>query len=236
MPFRQDSTVLKRDFDTFAPATFTAGEVLPPVSSVAYRFFKRSVDIAIAAGLLVALSPFMLPVVGLIRVGGARPLFSHSRIGKHGRTFQCYKFRTMVMDADRVLNAHLANNLEAREEWSRDHKLRNDPRVTALGRFLRRTSLDELPQLINVLKGDMALVGPRPVVHEELEKYGDALRDYLSVRPGVTGLWQVSGRNDTGYAQRVALDAWYVRNRSVLLDMRILVRTLAVPFGGRGAY
>lgn len=236
MPFRQDSTALKRDFDTFAPATFTAGEVLPPVSSSSYRFFKRSIDIAIAGGLLVALSPFMLAVVGLIRAGGASPLFSHSRIGKHGRTFQCYKFRTMVMDADRVLNAHLANNLEAREEWSRDHKLRNDPRVTALGRFLRRTSLDELPQLINVLKGDMALVGPRPVVHEELEKYGDALREYLSVRPGVTGLWQVSGRNDTGYAQRVALDAWYVRNRSVLLDMRILVRTLAVPFGGRGAY
>lgn len=236
MPFRQDSTALKRDFDVYSPTASTVGGRLPPVSSVAYRAFKRSADVMIAAGLLVALSPFMLAVAGVIRAGGSQPLFSHSRIGKHGRTFQCYKFRTMVMNADQVLSAHLANNLEAREEWSRDQKLRNDPRVTAIGGFLRRTSLDELPQLINVLKGDMALVGPRPVVHEELERYGEALRDYLSVRPGVTGLWQVSGRNDTGYAQRVMLDAWYVRNRSVWVDLKILLRTLAVPFGGRGAY
>jgi undecaprenyl-phosphate galactose phosphotransferase len=236
MPLRQDSTALKRDLNTFAPPSFTAGEVLAPVSSRFYRFCKRTFDITIAGTLLVGLLPFMLMVAGAIRAGGASPLFSHSRVGKHGCTFQCYKFRTMVMDADRVLSAYLANNLEAQAEWSRDHKLRNDPRVTALGRFLRRTSLDELPQLINVLKGEMTLVGPRPVVHEELERYGDVLRAYLSVRPGVTGIWQVSGRNDTSYDERVALDAWYVENRSLLLDFKILLRTLTVPFGGRGAY
>lgn len=209
---------------------------LPPVSSYFYRTFKRGADVVLASTLLVVLSPVIAGIAIGIRSTGAKPLFSHSRIGKHGRPFQCYKFRSMVMNADSVLNQYLANNLEAREEWGRDQKLRKDPRVTRIGHFLRRSSLDEIPQLLNVLKGEMSLVGPRPVVHEELEKYGPHLSHYLAVRPGVTGLWQVSGRNDTGYDERVALDCWYVRNRSLWLDAKILLKTLAVPFRRGGAY
>jgi undecaprenyl-phosphate galactose phosphotransferase len=239
MPLGQQPARLDTEFPAFSPAQLNVPEgvgALPPVSSAFYRTLKRTSDIISVGALLIALLPFMLGFALAIRATGSSPLFSHSRIGKHGRSFQCYKFRTMVMDADSVLSAHLANNLEAREEWSRDQKLRNDPRVTRIGRFLRSTSLDELPQLINVLRGEMTLVGPRPVVHEELERYGTGLRDYLSVRPGLTGLWQVSGRNDTGYDERVALDVWYVRHRSLWLDLKILLKTLAVPFRRQGAY
>jgi lipopolysaccharide/colanic/teichoic acid biosynthesis glycosyltransferase len=236
MPSAQNRTAPQRNFITRLPANTFAITPLPPVSSGGYRLLKRMFDILVAGNILLISAPLWGPGAALCRMTGTRAMFSHSRVGKHGRTFQCYKFRTMVPDAERVLSAYLAHNIEARAEWARDQKLRNDPRVTRLGRFLRATSLDELPQLINVLKGDMTLVGPRPVVHEELERYGEALADYLSVRPGVTGLWQVSGRNDTGYEQRVALDVWYVQNRSLLVDFRILLQTLAVPFARRGAY
>jgi lipopolysaccharide/colanic/teichoic acid biosynthesis glycosyltransferase len=142
----------------------------------------------------------------------------------------------MVPNADQVLRDLLESNPELRAEWVRDHKLRNDPRVTRLGRFLRRTSLDELPQLLNVLRGEMSLVGPRPVVREELLRYGRNVKTYLAAKPGITGLWQVTGRNDTDYRRRVVLDTYYVRNQNLLLDLYILAKTTAVVLGGNGAY
>jgi lipopolysaccharide/colanic/teichoic acid biosynthesis glycosyltransferase len=142
----------------------------------------------------------------------------------------------MVPNADHALRDLLENDPELQAEWVRDHKLRHDPRVTRLGRFLRRTSLDELPQLVNVLRGEMSLVGPRPVVREELLRYGRNVGTYLAAKPGITGLWQVTGRNDTDYRRRVVLDTYYVRNQNLLLDLYILVKTTGVVLGGNGAY
>jgi exopolysaccharide production protein ExoY len=197
---------------------------------------KRLLDIVGALTLALLLSPLLL-VVGLLLVRDHGPIiYSHSRTGRHGKTFGCLKFRTMVPNADKVLRDLLRQDPELQREWNRDHKLRNDPRVTTLGRFLRRTSLDELPQLWNVLKGDMSLVGPRPVVRDEWQRYGRHLDTYLAAKPGVTGLWQVMGRNDSCYRRRVALDSYYVRKRSLLLDIFILLRTVKVVLYGRGAY
>jgi lipopolysaccharide/colanic/teichoic acid biosynthesis glycosyltransferase len=147
-----------------------------------------------------------------------------------------WKFRTMVENAEQLLEEHLAKNPQLREEWDNTHKLRQDPRVTRIGRILRRTSLDELPQIWNVLRGEMSLVGPRPVVSAEVEKYGESFDFYRAVRPGITGLWQVSGRSDTSYSERVALDVRYVRHWSVWLDIYLLARTFRVVFRGSGAY
>lgn len=197
---------------------------------------KRLFDIvAVLAGLAV-LSPFLLALAWGIRRDGGPAIFKHTRIGRNGREFKCYKFRSMVIDADQRLKALLASSAEARAEWERDHKLRDDPRVTALGRFIRKTSVDELPQLLNVLRGEMSLVGPRPIVEAEKAKYGDHLRYYLEARPGVTGLWQVSGRNDTDYSRRVMLDTWYVQNWSLWNDIVILFKTVRVVLGRDGAY
>jgi Undecaprenyl-phosphate galactose phosphotransferase WbaP len=196
---------------------------------------KRLFDIVGAIALALLLSPLLL-VVGLVLARDRGPIiYSHSRTGRHGRTFGCLKFRTMVPDAERVLRDLLHHDPQLQQEWIRDQKLRNDPRVTAIGRFLRRTSLDELPQLWNVLKGDMSLVGPRPVMREEWQRYGSRLDTYLAAKPGVTGLWQVMGRSDTDYRRRVALDSFYVRKRSLLLDAYILLATVKVVLGGRGA-
>ena len=188
---------------------------------------KRALDIVVASTALVAAAPAMAAVFLLIKTTGRGPaLFSQSRIGYGGRLFRCWKFRTMVVDADERLEAHLADNPDAAREWELTRKLENDPRITRLGKFLRRSSLDELPQLINVLAGDMSCVGPRPVVPRELAKYGPATPDYLRARPGLTGLWQVSGRSALSYDHRVALDVDYVRRRSFWLDVTILARTL----------
>jgi exopolysaccharide production protein ExoY len=196
---------------------------------------KRLLDIVGALVLAVVLSPVLLLVgVALVRDPGP-VIFRHARTGRHGRSFGCLKFRTMVPNAELVLREILQRDPELRVEWLRDHKLRNDPRVTSIGRFLRRTSLDELPQLWNVLKGDMSLVGPRPVVPEEWQRYGRHLDTYLAAKPGVTGLWQVMGRSDTCYRRRVALDSYYVRKRSLFLDIFILMRTVKVVVRGRGA-
>jgi exopolysaccharide production protein ExoY len=196
---------------------------------------KRLLDIVGALTLALILSPVLL-VVGLALVCDRGPIiYSHSRTGRHGRSFGCLKFRTMVPNADQVLRDLLHRDPDLQLEWVRDQKLRNDPRVTALGRFLRRTSLDELPQLWNVLKGDMSLVGPRPIVPEEFGRYGRRLDSYLTAKPGVTGLWQVMGRSDACYRRRVALDSYYVRKRSLLMDVLILLRTVKVVLGGRGA-
>jgi exopolysaccharide production protein ExoY len=197
---------------------------------------KRLLDILGSLTLGLVLSPVLL-VVGLALLRDRGPIiYSHARTGRNGRTFGCLKFRTMVPDAERVLRDLLARDPQLQREWVRDHKLRNDPRITTVGRFLRRTSLDELPQLWNVLKGEMSLVGPRPVVREEWQRYGRRLSTYLSAKPGVTGLWQVMGRSDSCYRRRVALDSYYVRKRSLLLDIVILLKTVKVVLRGRGAY
>jgi len=163
-------------------------------------------------------------------------VFSHTRVGRDRALFQCHKFRTMYVDADQRLADLLSRDEDAKREWETHFKLKNDPRITSLGSFLRKSSLDELPQLFNVLKGDMSLVGPRPVVEEELKLYGEYASDYLSARPGITGLWQVSGRNDLDYNERVTLDVTYVRQWTNWLDLRILMKTVLVVFTHRGAY
>ncbi len=197
---------------------------------------KRILDIVGAVMLGLIFSPLMLVIVVLTHREGGSVIYQHRRVGRGGKMFGCLKFRTMVPDADQVLRDLLERDTELRAEWIRDHKLRNDPRVTRLGRFLRRTSLDELPQIWNVLRGEMSLVGPRPVVREELLRYGRNIGSYLTSRPGITGLWQVTGRNDTDYRRRVALDTYYVRNQNLLLDLYILSKTTLVVLGGSGAY
>jgi exopolysaccharide production protein ExoY len=197
---------------------------------------KRLLDVvgAIALGLL--FSPLIITIVLLMRCDGSSVIYRHRRVGRSGKMFSCLKFRTMVPNADQVLRDLLENDPNLQAEWIRDHKLRNDPRVTRLGRFLRRTSLDELPQLLNVLGGEMSLVGPRPIVREELLRYGRNVGTYLAAKPGITGLWQVTGRNDTDYRRRVVLDTYYVRNQNLLLDLYILAKTTGVVLGGNGAY
>ncbi|SAK84358.1 transmembrane sugar transferase [Caballeronia calidae] len=197
---------------------------------------KRAIDIFGSSTLLILLLPFFLTISFIVSRDGGNPIFGHSRIGRDGRVFRCYKFRSMINGADAVLADLLARDAEAREEWNRDFKLKNDIRITPIGRILRRTSLDELPQLWNVLVGDMSLVGPRPIVEKELPRYGTDARYYLMVKPGMTGLWQVSGRNNVDYATRVSLDVSYVKERSVLLDVTILLRTFKVVFEKDGAY
>ncbi|CAN7193843.1 sugar transferase [Rhizobacter sp. LjRoot28] len=189
-----------------------------------------------AALLLLLLGPLMLVIAAMIaRKDGAPVLFGHYRVGHQGRLFRCLKFRSMYRNSEQMLAEILATDAEARAEWERDQKLTNDPRVTPIGDFLRRTSLDELPQLINVLKGEMSLVGPRPITVGELTRYGRVRWHYLSVRPGMTGLWQVSGRNNTSYAERVALDESYIDNRSMLGDLTILLKTVKVVLVRDGA-
>jgi len=197
---------------------------------------KRVFDVIGATLLGIVFAPLILAICVLLRREGGPIIFRHRRVGRDGKAFDCLKFRSMVRDADRVLRNLLDQHPELRAEWLRDHKLRDDPRITSVGRFLRRTSLDELPQLWNVIRGEMSLVGPRPVVREELLRYGRCACIYLSARPGVTGLWQVTGRNNTDYRRRVVLDVYYVRRQNVLLDLYILLKTTQVVVGGRGAY
>ncbi len=185
---------------------------------------------------IIALLPLLLVIAYKIwRVDGAPITFAHYRVGQRGRLFRCLKFRTMVRDSSAVLSELLANDPDARAEWARDHKLHDDPRITPIGGFLRKTSLDELLQLFNILRGEMHFVGPRPVTVEELVRYGVRKRHYLSVRPGLTGLWQVSGRNNTTYERRVQLDSEYVERRNPLFDTWIVLRTLKVLVTGEGA-
>jgi exopolysaccharide production protein ExoY len=194
------------------------------------------VDRLLALVLLICAGPLLLLIAGLIRRDGGPATFSHFRVGCGGRVFACIKFRTMRPDAEQLLQELLQRNPALREQWQRDHKLADDPRVTPFGRWLRRSSLDELPQLLNVLRGEMALVGPRPITLDELRRYGRARWHYLSVLPGMTGLWQVSGRNGTGYERRIDLDELYIQNRSVWLDLKILAKTVVVVITGAGAW
>ncbi len=200
-------------------------------------YAKRAMDVAIAGAALLVALPFFLIVAALVRADGGPAFYAHPRVGRGGRIFGCLKFRSMVVDSQARLEALLATDPAARAEWEATRKLRNDPRITRIGRILRATSLDELPQLINVLKGEMSIVGPRPVTQAELDRhYGAAAAHYLSVRPGITGLWQVSGRSETSYDQRVALDVAYVSQASLLGDVRILLRTPAAVLSRRGAH
>lgn len=192
-------------------------------------------DQVLALAILTVLSPIMLAIAWIIRRDGGPATYRQYRVGCGGRLFRCIKFRSMRVDADRALRDLLEREPALRAEWQRDQKLSDDPRVTAFGRWLRRTSLDELPQLLNVLRGEMALVGPRPITVAELPRYGVARWHYLSVLPGMTGLWQVSGRSTTSYERRVELDRLYVSNRSAWLDCKILARTVVVLFTREGA-
>jgi UDP-galactose-lipid carrier transferase len=200
------------------------------------RFFKRCLDLFGAIGISMLLSPVLLYLAWQVRKDGGNAIYGHPRIGRHAQSFYCYKFRSMVPDAGARLAELLERDADARREWERDFKLKDDPRVTRIGSFLRRTSLDELPQLWNVIRGDMSLVGPRPIVQAELERYADDASYYLMARPGMTGLWQVSGRNETDYPTRVYLDAWYVRNWSLWYDIAILFMTVRTVLKRDGAY
>ena len=201
------------------------------------RLAKRVFDLiaTICGGLLIL--PILLVLAVLVGIDNkGRIIFAHRRVGQNGKLFPCYKFQSMVSDAQERLEEYLAKNPEARKEWEESFKLTNEPRVTKLGAFLRKTSLDELPQLWNVLMGDMSLVGPRPIVTKEIERYGDYIREYYMVPPGITGMWQVNGRSDTTYEERVAMDTWYVRNWSVWIDLVYLFKTVKTVFTGKGAY
>ena len=203
------------------------------------RSLKRSGDVVFSAAVLGLGSPLFLLLAILVKLSSPGPVFYvQKRVGRGYRSFGCIKFRTMRPDADAVLAQVLERSPEMRAEFERDFKLRNDPRITPIGRFLRRSSLDELPQFLNVLRGEMSVVGPRPIVNKEIARYGDYMDEVLAVRPGLTGLWQVSGRNNLSYPKRVRLDLAYARGRSFLLDLAIILRTFGVlllPMD-RGAY
>lgn len=200
------------------------------------RLTKRLFDTVMAVVILIVLSPLMIFIAIALMMEGGGIIFSHLRVGKNGKAFYCYKFRSMVPDAERQLQVLLNQNPSMQEEWEKERKLKDDPRISRMGAFLRRSSLDELPQLFNVLKSEMSLVGPRPIVDDELQKYGLEKSYYLMVRPGMTGLWQVSGRNNLDYDTRVYLDAWYVKNWSLWYDLAILFKTVRVVLWRSGAF
>lgn len=206
------------------------------VSRYVSQMLKAIIDISAAVILLILTSPIFLIVAILNYRDGGPIFFAHRRLGIGGTSFYCLKFRTMVVDGDRVLKDALMRDPSLAQEWALSQKLRNDPRVTPVGRFLRQTSLDELPQLINVLRRQMSLVGPRPIVESEVRFYGDDIAHYFYARPGVTGLWQVSGRSNTSYARRVQLDVWYMNNWTVWLDIAVLLKTLPAVLGRIGAH
>jgi lipopolysaccharide/colanic/teichoic acid biosynthesis glycosyltransferase len=199
---------------------------------------KRVFDVAFSLLAMLSALPFFVILPAIIYFVAPGPvIFAHNRIGFGGKTFPCLKFRTMVLDADRVLEEHLAKNPDAREEYERHRKLKNDPRIIPfVGKFLRKSSLDELPQFLNVFRGEMSVVGPRPLTLDELKDYGNSAGHYKSARPGITGLWQVSGRSDLSFGKRVELDSNYVSNCTFGTDLRLIARTIGVLLNGRGAY
>jgi exopolysaccharide production protein ExoY len=220
------------------------GELLPRPASDAKIRRNRFVDVATRAldifgslSLTVVLLPVMLLLLVMVTISSkGSPVFAHRRVGKGGEGFNCYKFRSMCRDADVRLEKLLRDDPARRQEWTLRHKLENDPRITRFGHFLRRTSLDELPQLFNVLIGDMSLVGPRPVVNDELGFYGRHLPSYLAMKPGLTGLWQVTCRSESTYRRRVAIDRVYALNKCLLLDLRILAATVPAVLSRKGAF
>jgi len=209
--------------------------VRPPQNHV-NETILRLLDIVIGIIAVIVFAPLLIGLAIAIYVTSPGPLiFAQPRIGRNGREFRCLKFRTMVVDATDRLEQLLASDPAARAEWARDHKLRNDPRITPLGRFLRKSSLDELPQFFNLINGTMSVVGPRPIVNAEVVRYGRRFQDYCRVRPGITGLWQVSGRSDTTYRRRVALDVAYSRHRSLGLNIKIMLMTVPAVLAAKGS-
>lgn len=206
------------------------------LAKLSSRILKRLFDIFGSLAIIIMLSPALIYISRKVKKDGGPAIYGHERVGKNGKSFKCLKFRSMVINSKEVLAEVLANDPEARAEWDATFKLKNDPRVTKIGAFLRRTSLDELPQLFNVLKGEMSLVGPRPIITEELQRYNDEVEYYLLSKPGMTGLWQVSGRSDVDYETRVYFDAWYVKNWSMWNDIAILFKTIGVVLKKDGAY
>jgi Undecaprenyl-phosphate galactose phosphotransferase WbaP len=207
------------------------------LSSPWRRLLKRTLDLVVVVGLM----PFWLPLMGVLALlvklsSPGKAFYSQARLGMGSKNFRCWKLRSMVMNADDVLQDYLLRNPHLQAEWARDHKLKHDPRITWIGKFLRKTSLDELPQLFNVLRGEMSLVGPRPIVTAEIEKYGDVYKRYEMVTPGITGLWQVNGRNNTSYEERLTYDDYYVKNWSLSLDLYIMFCTVKVVLLREGAY
>ncbi len=220
-------------------AASSAQDALPTNNFIALanRALVRVCDILISAVALVFLLPVFLLVAILVKLQDGGPVFyGQNRIGHKGREFKCYKFRSMHLRSDEVLAKILATDPVALKEWQADHKLKNDPRITPLGKFLRKTSLDELPQLWNVLRHDMSLVGPRPIVKAEIVKYGRSFRNYTSVLPGITGAWQVMGRNDVTYRRRVAIDRWFSRRPTIGAYLKIMVMTVPAVLAQRGSY
>lgn len=209
--------------------------VRPPQNPV-NETILRLLDVAVGIVAVIVFGPLLIGLAIAIYVTSPGPLiFAQPRIGKNGREFRCLKFRTMVVDATDRLEQLLASDPAARAEWARDHKLRNDPRITPLGRFLRKSSLDELPQFFNLINGTMSIVGPRPIVNAEVVRYGRRFQDYCRVRPGITGLWQVSGRSDTTYRRRVALDVAYSKHRSLGLNIKIMLMTVPAVLAAKGS-
>jgi len=200
-------------------------------------WIKRFMDLSIVLIGCILISPILLLIAVIIKLSSPGPvLYSQKRIGKNGKYFKAYKFRSMVLNADEKLKELLAKDKNAREEWKQNQKLKNDPRITGIGKLLRKTSLDEVPQFINVIRGEMSLIGPRPIVDNEIEKYGGDFQRIFSIKPGLTGLWQVSGRSDTNYADRISFDTYYLQNWSVWLDIWIIGKTFGVLIKGSGAY
>ncbi len=223
--------------DQSSPSVSVEGVAYPARVDLSVEHALKRVGDLIGVVLLAAIfSPVILLVLIGSVVNGQSPFFRQQRVGRDGKMFDCLKFRTMVPNAEEVLEHVLASDPDLRAEWNRDQKLKDDPRVTPLGRFLRASSLDELPQLWNVLKGEMSLVGPRPIMRDQQLMYGRNLVAYMMVRPGMTGLWQVSGRNLLGFRKRVAMDVVYVRNQSLLLDTWIMLKTIWVVLTRHGAY
>jgi undecaprenyl-phosphate galactose phosphotransferase len=233
-------------FPTFSPAPATSGKPMPRPNWQLHwpdvgltlspgHAIKVGLDFIIAVVALLLLSPLLLAIAIYVRSDGGPALYAQTRIGRGGRQFRCLKFRTMVIGAEQKLQEILASDRAAAAEWAATQKLTADPRVNPIGALLRKTSLDELPQLLNVLRGEMSLVGPRPIVAAEMPRYGNDIVFYRAVRPGMTGLWQVSGRSDTSYARRIQLDVDYVRHWSLLKDLAILVWTIPAVLAHRGA-
>lgn len=204
------------------------GRHFRPNLAPAQSRLKRQIDIIGAVIGLITFAPLMAAIYLAVKWGGGSAFYAHQRIGVGGKAFPCLKFRTMVPDAAERLQHILATDPLALEEWQQSQKLRNDPRITRVGQFLRKTSLDELPQFINVLRGEMSLVGPRPITEEEIERYGTRFNDYASCRPGMSGIWQVSGRNSVDYQGRVLLDSKYAKSWNLWLDVKILFRTVGI--------
>ncbi len=201
------------------------------------KSLKRGLDVSVVVFALIVFLPLILTIVALLVLTQGRPiLFRHHRVGRGGKVFPCFKFRTMAVQGDDILRRHLATNAEARSEWDETRKLKNDPRITPLGHILRKSSIDELPQFMNILRGEMSLVGPRPIVDDEIKYYGPHIQHYYRVRPGLTGAWQIAGRNDVSYSTRVQLDSDYVANWSFGRDLSILVKTVPAVLRSKGSY